>query len=139
MLLDDGQVALDRFSCPRAERRSPQLPFVILTVRLTDGHWWRAVADRRATDPPAPASTGAWPSEIADPLAAALKDSHQALSDVHLHAKLLLRGELLAAGGGITFLCAAQRFGSQRQAPASPGIECRCEVTLNHHHCHCAP
>ena len=147
-------------------QRAAQLPFVILTVRFTDGHWWRAVADRRAKDPPAPASTGAWPSEIADPLAqellifawhtvrwdervarlllgmssevgetlsrlsprrlteigpvarrelrlrwqqdtafwellltAALKDSRQALSEVHLHAKLLVCGELFAAGG----------------------------------------
>jgi hypothetical protein len=138
----------------------------MLTVRFTDGHWWRILADRNARDPPAPASTGAWPGEIADPLAqellifawhtvrwdervarlllgmspevgetlsrlspqrlteigpvarrelrlrwqqdtafwellltAALKDSRQALSEVHLHAKLLICGELLAAGG----------------------------------------
>jgi hypothetical protein len=31
-------------------------------------------------------------------LTAGLKDSRQALSDVHLHAKLLICGELLAAG-----------------------------------------
>jgi hypothetical protein len=147
-------------------QRAAQLPFVILNVRFTDGPWWRTVTDPVLHSRIAPATAGAWPGDLAEPLlqellifawhtvkwdarvarlllgmspqvaeslaglspqrltelgqeaagelrlrrqedhefwgslvTAALKNSRQALSDVHLHAKLLLCGELLAASG----------------------------------------